>query len=346
MSSVPREDLAHILRHTSGVWEELRGARIFITGGTGFFGCWLLESFCHANEQLGLGARIVVLTRSVESFQQKAPYLASRNCVELVEGDVKNFVFPKGEFSHVIHAATETHPPSGQLDPISHFEGNLKATNRVIDFCQASGARKFLFTSSGASYGSQPAEMTHVPETYFGCPSPLDLNSAYGQSKRVSEFLCAGLNRNKTVDVTIARCFAFAGPHLPLDASFAIGNFVRDALKGGPIRIGGDGTPWRSYLYAADLAIWLWTILIRGQAGQAYNVGSDADLTIAELAKVVTEVVSPEAEVIIAQQPDPSKPAARYVPSIERARTELGLEPWIDLRESIRRMAEWNTKNK
>jgi dTDP-glucose 4,6-dehydratase len=342
VSSLPDEDLAHILHHTRELWEQLRGQRLFITGGTGFFGMWLLESFCYANDKLNLGARASVLTRSAESFRRKAPQLADAPAIAIVEGDVKTFAFPAGEFSHVIHAATEMNPLPRMLDPLEMFEGNIRGTRRVIDFCKAAGVRKLLFTSSGAAYGSQPSEMTHVPETFNGAPAATDLNSAYGQSKRACEFLCAAFAREPHIDVTITRCFAFAGAHLPLDLNFAIGNFVRDALNGGPIRIGGDGTPWRSYLYAADLAIWLWTILFRGQSARTYNVGSDVGITIADLAHLVAKIVNPTCEVIIAQEPDPKKPVARYVPSTARARAELGLDVSVDLHDAIRRMADWN----
>ena len=332
-------DLDHILAHTTGLWEELRGQRIFITGGTGFFGCWLLESFAHANDQLGLHARAVVLTRNPGAFAAKAPHLAKRPDFEFVTGDVRNFPFPEGQFSHVIHAGTTSSAP---VDPGEMFATIVDGTRRVLEFAATHGTRKLLFISSGAVYGRQPSDLTHIPEDYTGAPDPLDPASAYGEGKRAAELLCVLAGQKHGFETKVARCFAFVGPHLPLDAHFAIGNFIRDALRGGPIQVKGNGRPYRSYLYAADLAVWLWTPLLRGQPGCVYNVGSDADLTIAQLARLVAGVVNPGAEVIIAQPSDPAKPLQRYVPSIYRARKELGLEPWVPLREGVRHLADWH----
>lgn len=335
-------DLDHFRDQTPGLWERLRGQRIFITGGTGFFGSWLLESFARANQQFQLGAEAVVLTRNPSAFAKRAAALAANPAIKLWRGDFQSFEFPKGNFSHILHAATETNPMSTALDPVELFDANLQGTRRVLEFARVCGARRLLFTSSGAVYGRQPSEVSYVSESYLGAPVTTHEQTAYGHSKRASEFLWAAHGHKHGVAAVIARCFAFVGPHLPLDANYAIGNFIGDALNGRPIRVNGDGTPYRSYLYAADLAVWLWTILLRGQGGQAYNVGSDADLTIAQLAHLVAEVVNPRVEVIITQQPDPAKPPLRYVPSIDRARSELGLAPRIDLREAIRRTAEWN----
>jgi dTDP-glucose 4,6-dehydratase len=332
-------DLDHILTHTAGLWDELRGRRLFITGGTGFFGCWLLESFAWANEKLGLNASVLVLTRNPGAFQAKAPHLAGHPAIQFHPGDVRDFQFPEGEYCHVIHAGTTSSAP---VEPAEMCDTIVQGTRRVLDFAASHGTRKLLFTSSGAVYGRQPSDLTHVPEDYPGAPNPLDSASAYGEGKRAAELLCGLAGRKHGFETKIARCFAFVGPYLPLDAHFAIGNFVRDGLRGGPIRAGGDGTPYRSYLYAADLAVWLWTTLVRGQAGCAYNIGSDADLTIAQLARLVAEVVNPGAEVTIAQPSDPAKPPQRYVPSIDRARRELGLEPWVPLREGLRRLADWH----
>jgi nucleoside-diphosphate-sugar epimerase len=346
LKRIDAEDLNHILNHTSGLWEDLRGQNIFMTGGTGFFGCWLLESLLWADDQLGLGTKAVVLTRSPEAFAAKAPYLADHPAVRLVQGDVRTFEFPAGEFPLVIHAATEASAKLNQDNPLLMFETIVEGTRRTLDFARTHGTRRFLLASSGAVYGKQPPEMTHIPEDYAGAPDPMDPNAAYGEGKRAAEMLCRLYAHRFGFEAKIARCFAFVGAHLPLDAHYAIGNFIRDALRGGPIRVNGDGSPLRSYLYAADLAVWLWTILLQGQPRRPYNVGSDRSISIAELADLVRQVVNPDMEVSIARKADPSQPPQRYVPSVERARSELALESWVSPEEAVQRTVRWQTPDR
>jgi len=334
-------DLDHVLAETRGLWEELRGARLFITGGTGFFGCWLLETLLWANDHLNLDASAVVLTRDRQAFERKAPHLASHPALRISEGDVRTFEFGEGPFSHVIHAATDSGKPLLEAGRQSMFDTTVDGTRRTLDFARRTGARRFLLTSSGAVYGPQPAELTHVPEDYAGAPDPTDAGHVYGEGKRAAEMLCA-LHAGRDLQPTIARCFAFVGPYLPLDVHFAVGNFIRDALRGGPIRVAGDGTPYRSYLYAADLAIWLWTILLRGQAMRPYNVGSERAISIADLAHHVARTLTSGAAVEIAGTPRPGQPAHRYVPSTERIRKELGVRVTIDLEDGLLHTRDWH----
>ncbi len=333
-------DLDHVLAHTDGLWDDLRGQRVFVTGGTGFFGCWLLESFCWANRTLELGTEMTVLTRRPEAFAQKAPHLASDPAVTLHTGDVTTFDFPSGEFSHVIHAATEADSRLIAEEPLAMLDTIVAGTRRTLDFAAACGARRFLLTSSGAVYGRQPLETTHVGEDYLGAPDPMGRAASYGEGKRLAEILCAIYGRSGTLEPVIARCFAFAGPYLPLGGAYAAGNFVRDALVGRSIEIGGDGTPRRSYLYASDLAIWLWTLLLRGQPCRPYNVGSEDDLSITELAaKIAT--LGGGLPVRIAKTPEPGRSPERYVPCTARAREELGLRARVPTDTALAKMMEW-----
>jgi len=334
---LPKEDLELVLTHTRPHWEQLRGGRIFVTGATGFFGVWLLETFAHANASLKLGASLVGLSRDPGSFHAKVPHLANDGSVTLYQGDVRNFDFPKGSFTHVIHAGTTSSapvPPAEMLDTI------IRGTRHTLDFAVASGAKRLLFVSSGAVYGKQPADMAHIPEAYAGAPDPIDSNSAYGEGKRVGELFCSIAHKEHGLEATIARCFAFVGPHLPLDAHFAIGNFIRDAMRGEPIRV-KDGTPYRSYLYAADLAIWLWMILFKGAACHPYNVGSDQEITISQLAESVASTLGGSVHSLAPSTSDFNHPPSQYVPSSARARTELGLTPRIEREKAIQKTADW-----
>lgn len=335
---VAQYDLDYILSLTAPMWEQTRGQRIFLTGGTGFFGCWLLESLLFANRVLSLGASVVALTRAPERFREKAPHLADDPAVRLLAGDIRSFPFPEGEFGYVIHGAADTSAEAA-AQPGLLLASIVEGTRRVLEFAATHGTRRMLLVSSGAVYGTQPAGVTHVPETYLGGPEPV---AAYGEGKRAAERMALLRARDAGIECTIARCFAFVGPHLPLDRHFAIGNFIRDAMHCAPIRIHGDGTPMRSYLYAADLAVWLWAMLLTAPSGEAYNVGSDEAVTIAELARTVVEALGADSEIVVEREAVPGAPPARYVPSIAKAREQLGLRVGVGLRDAIRYTADWH----
>lgn len=339
---IPAEDLAHVLALTRALWDDLRGQRLFITGGTGFFGTWLVETFLWANETLHLDASATVLSRDPQAFLRKMPHLAERTDLQLIPGDVRDFAFPTGRFSHIIHAATPSTGIVTVADRLAVVDTIVRGTRHTLDFARYAGAEAFLLVSSGAVYGHQPPEMSHLSEDYAGAPDPMQPGSAYGEAKRLAEHLGALTSHDGGLEAKIARCFAFVGPWLPLDAHFAVGNFLRDGLRGGPIRVAGDGTPYRSYLYAADLAVWLWTILLRGRSCRPYNVGSESAVRIADLARLTAEAFEPRPNVEIAQAAVPGQPAQRYVPSCRRACEELGLRQQIDLADAIRRTIRWH----
>jgi nucleoside-diphosphate-sugar epimerase len=333
-------DLDHILEHTRELWDDMRGERIFLTGGTGFFGCWLLESLLWANDRLNLDCRATVLSRSPGLFRTKASQLAEHRSVSVIPGDIRSFEFPRGEFSHIIHAATESNAKLNAENPLEMLDTIVEGTRHTLEFAKTCGAHNFLLTSSGAIYGKQPVEITHIPEEYHGAPDPLDPKSAYGEGKRIAEHLCV-LYADAQLKPKIVRCFAFVGPHLPLDMHFAIGNFIRDALNGGPIIVKGDGTPRRSYLYAADLVIWLWTILLRGESCRSYNVGSEESLSIMEAAERVAKGFKPPALVQRQGIPDPQKAIEQYVPRTTRARNQLGLRTLVTIDAAIAKTIEF-----
>jgi len=339
---ISRNDLDHVVDHTRDVWRTARGARVFLTGGTGFFGVWLAESFAHANEQLELNAELTILSRDPNAAIARVPRLGQLAGISFHRGDVRDFELPAAPFTHVIHAAAESSQQGHVGDHRHMFETIVDGTRRTLALARNSGARNYLLLSSGAVYGPQPANLSHIPEDYSGAPPLGAAASAYGEGKRAAELLAAIEAERGGLSVRAARCFAFVGPHLPLDIHFAIGNFLRDAMRGGPIRIRGDGTAVRSYLYMADLATWLWTIALGPTASGAYNVGSEEPLSILETARAVAGVCAPHVDVIVEGRPVPGAMAQRYVPSTARARRELGLQQHVSLSDAIGRTAAWH----
>jgi nucleoside-diphosphate-sugar epimerase len=339
-------DLNGVLDTTRDLWCDLTKARILVTGGTGFFGSWLLESFAWANERLNLHATATVLTRDPAAFHRKAPHLSENDAVVLRPGNIKSPLEGLGSFDAAVHAATSASADLNRTNPGEMVDTIVEGTRRVLDAVASAGSIPVLLTSSGAVYGRQPPEVEAMPEDASGGPDPLDPGSAYAEGKRLAELLGAIYSTNTGLEIKVARCYAFVGPYLPLDRHFAIGNFIRDGVAGEPILVRGDGSTVRSYLYAADLAVWLWTILLRGRRCRAYNVGSENAIDIASLARVVAAAFEPPRAVEVLGAARPDRRIDRYVPSTMRARTELGLKQRVPLADAIKRTVSWNrTRN-
>lgn len=337
-------DLDEAVAHAAPAWDALRGASIFLTGGTGFVGQWLLSVIARANEIHKLGLTVTVLTRSIAGFSARCPQLVADPAIHLVEGDVRLFEFPKGPFTHIIHAATDTSLEADQR-PLQLLETIVGGTRRILEFALTARVDRVLFLSSGAvyGYGDQPASLDGIPEDFPGACSTTERRSVYGQAKRLAEQLVTIFHVEHGLKTVIARLFALVGPGMPLNTHFAIGNFIRDAILGRPIIVSGNGTPVRSYLYAGDLAAWLLRLLIGGRSGDVYNVGSDQVYTLADLAAHVAAVVPGAHGYLIKGGSRPNAFRSRYVPAIDRARSELGLDVWTSLTESIRRTGRWAT---
>jgi nucleoside-diphosphate-sugar epimerase len=336
------DDLDHILTHTRDLWEELRDQRIFITGGTGFFGCWLLESFAWANDKLNLNASALVLSRNPVAFEKKAPHLYHHRAIRFIKGNVQDFDYPEGQFSHLIHGAVYQQPADVKPSNLSLVNEMLTGTRRVLDFCVREKVRKALMISTGAVYGPPPPNLEKIYESFWESIDPSVPSSTYHHVRRMMELLGVLYAVEHGFEAKIARCFSFVGPYLPLNGRFAIGDFISDALSGSPVAVKGNGKPIRSYLYAADLAIWLWTILFKGKSCRPYNVGSETPTTILELAEKIAGESDPPLNVHVSGKSLTGVAPDRYLPDTTRAQTELGLNQFTNLESAIRRTLNWH----
>ena len=303
---------------------EMKSASIFLTGGTGFFGKSILSMLKHG---FGPELKITVLSRDPVKFLADNPEFSSLRTVEFLAGDVRDFQFPDRSFDYVFHAAAPTvaMPPGVERNIV------IDGTRRVLEFAHRCGAKRLLFVSSGAVYGPQPLDLERIPEDF-----PCRPVTEYGIAKYEAEQMCL----DSGIETVIVRCFAFVGPYLNRNIHFAIGNFIRDCLENKDIEIKGDGTPYRTYLYADDLVQWLFKILFEGKAGQAYNVGSDQAVSIRELAETVKRVLQSDSKIIVRGTPVPGQAPARYVPDITKIQRDLHVRIETGLENAILKTVE------
>ena len=330
-------DLRELMDNTpSQVWDAFAGQRIFLTGGTGFVGKWLLHSLLYANACAELDVHITVLSRDPDGFEARHPTFAASPFLSFHRGDIIDFHFPQGRFDGVVHAALSVTPPGA--DDGDLIRSAQAGASRACQFAAATGARRFLHISSGAVYGHQPGH-AGIAES-----SPWDEVAAantYTQAKRAAERV---MQQPWPFEVVIARLFGFVGPYLDAASGTAAAEFTKVAAQGQDIVVQGSGDAFRSYQYASDMARWLLTLYAMGKTGAAYNVGGSECVSIVDLAHMVATAVSPAAHVNIAGRAHAGLAPTGYLPSLELAESELGLRNIVPLPEAIRRTLDWHSE--
>ena len=344
MKRIPIEDLEHIFQNTKDIWEPLRGKSVFLTGGTGFFGKWLLESFIYINEKLALNAKITTLTRNPEAFLIEYPfYKEYTNTVQFVKGDILNYDFNLEEkFQFIIHAATAASESLNKNNPLLMMDTITLGTRNVLDFALTQPIEGFLFISSGAVYGKQPFDISHIQETDSFKIDINNSNAAYSEGKRIAELYCSTYFEKYNVPIKIARCFAFVGPYLPLDTHFAIGNFLNNVIKNEDIVIMGDGSTTRSYMYASDLSIAIWKILLIGNNNKPYNVGVDKAYSLKEIALMLKKNYGNDVRIL---NNNKNLPTNIYVPNIDALINDLDIKHFVQIEEAIQKTIKFNKIN-
>lgn len=312
----------------------LEGKRIFLTGATGFIGYWLLQAFV-ALQRRGQHFSVCCLSRQPAAFLQRQPEFAGLPWLRWVSGDIKTYRWPDEPFDLMLHGATDT-SPAAAAQTLALYDDIVLGSRHLAAHALAAGAQRVLFISSGAVYGEQPAALAALPEDFPGSQPATAPGTAYAQGKRAMEAMATALAESTPLDTVIARCFAFAGARLP--RHLALSSFVESALTRDTIRLNSDGQAVRSYLYAADMTLWLLALLLGGERGQAYNVGSPEGHALYDIACTVRDTLAP-GKAVTRHPAAQTQPRQRYLPDTGRATGSLGLDAWTPLPEAIRRMA-------
>jgi nucleoside-diphosphate-sugar epimerase len=306
---------------------------VFITGATGFMGRWLLLAIKCLNDS-GSNIQLIALSRNPDRFLDKAPEWKNTPWLSWISGDIRDFTYPSQAIDAIIHGATDTAPQFATQHPEQLYESMVQGTERIFQLASKRKATRVLLISSGAVYGEQPDELSRLSETFPA--KNLSEQDPYGEGKRAMEQIGMRFAIEHGQQTVIARCFTFIG--CGLAKHLAISQFIQNAQENPCIEVKGDGKTVRSYLYAADMALWLLTILARGKPGEVYNVGSSEAVTLIETATQVSKRLAPDKPVIILNA-EATSPRRRYVPDTHRAESELGLRVWTSLDKALQTTA-------
>lgn len=323
LAGLPAEDLVWIVQSAQERADDFDARTFLVTGASGFVGRWIVSALVEMRRELAIpGMSVQILVRDPATARERLGQ-DLWNELSLVRADVNRPWSPESQVTHVIHGATPSSLRSGSGDRRGALLTSVLGTaNLVAAVGNTSSPPRVLHLSSGAVYGPQPRHLERIPETWLGGPSPFMSTCPYAEGKRAAEALLEDAGRDGLIVPIQARLFAFLGPGLPIDDSFAIGNFIGHAARGETISVLGDGTTIRSYLNAREMALWLLALSIDGQPGTAYNVGSPYGQPLrywAELCAALGDV-----SVVFGDQALGERPA--YVPDIANS-APLGMHP-------------------
>jgi dTDP-glucose 4,6-dehydratase len=323
--------------------DPLKNERLLITGGTGFMGTWLAEMIAFLNDNFDFNIHVTLLSSRASSLQKRVPHIASRHDVTLIERDIRNLTDIPTDISWIVHAAANPDSRFHASYPLRTIEIIVNGTNALLEYAsRLPELKKVLNISSGHVYGTQSWNVAAIPENFLGGLDCSALNSAYPESKRLAETICAVYRNQQRLPILNARPFAFIGPYQLLDRPWAINNFIRDSLLGGPIRILGDGQTVRSYMYSSDMAWWLLIMLVHGTVGMNYNVGSPEAVTLQTLAEKIAGQFPKPPRIVKGLSQDKLLRRTKFVPSVDLAEKSLGLRITVDLDTALKRTIAWN----
>jgi nucleoside-diphosphate-sugar epimerase len=331
-----QEDCAKSCINTS-ILEKLKSSHILITGGTGFVGTWLTEMLIYLNENFNFNVTIYLLSRNITPSKSYSEF----KYVHFIKSDVKSLKELPSTINYVLHAAGTPDSREHVSNSIKTIDTFYKGTQNILDLAsRLPNLVKIIHFSSNKIYGNNYSKvpMDENNKTIIGYNN----QDVYSESKRISETLCKAYMSELHLPIIIVRPFAFIGAFQSLDKPWAVNNFIRDAILGGPIRILGNELTTKSYMYGSDLAYYILNILVQGKIGEIYNLGSSHPTTLVEIANKIKNIINSEIEIKIRSSKDTYHETIFDVPKMTKIEQHLNIKPAFDIEESLKRTILWN----
>ena len=328
-----KEEIEEILRNLGDISKSIEGKNILVTGGAGFLGSWMCDVLV---EQ---GAKVICLDNLVSGLKSNISHLMERDNFKFIQHDITQPFFFDEKIDAVMHLASRASPFEFEKFPIQILKANTLGIWMALGIAKKHNAR-FLYTSTSEIYGC--AEEIPTSEEYNGNVNPIGPRSCYDEAKRCGESYVIAYKMQHDLDVRIARIFNTYGPGMRAEGVYgrAVPRFIKQALSNKPITIFGDGTQTRSFCYVTDQIEGLLKLAFSERAkGEVVNIGSDKEITILELAKLIRELTNSSSEIEF--HPLPKDDPPRRKPDISKVKGILGWKPKMKLEEGLKRTIEW-----
>jgi UDP-glucuronate decarboxylase len=357
LESLLQHDLDYVCGTLDEEFTEMAGKQLLITGGAGFLGYYLVHAALHWNRSRTKGQRISVMV--YDNYARGVPgwlkSIEKEPGLTLVRHDMTRPLPPgMGHFDYIVHAAGIASPKVYRKHPLACIDANIVGLRNLLDYSVAERLEGrpisgFLFYSSSEIYGDPSPDAIPTPESYRGSVSCTGPRACYDESKRFGETLCVTFAQAENLPVKIARPFNNYGPGLKITDGRVIPDFCRDVLAGRDIVMLSDGSPTRTFCYAADAIIGYYKVLVRGQRGESYNVGIERpEISMRQLAECVVstarELLGYAGKVVLGTSQESAylvDNPNRRCPSIAKAREQLDFAPRVDIAEGIYRTICW-----
>jgi dTDP-glucose 4,6-dehydratase len=335
------EDCVSSMYLQSDLVSQLKGHKLAVIGGTGFIGSWIAELVAVINDKFGGNIRLELLGRSTSNWQKEHPHLC-RDDITITNLDVRSPFSLADDTTLIIYAAAVADPRVHSSDPYQVYQTNVNGIDHALNAAtRLPLVHRFLNISSGLAVSGSKTEA--ITERDIGVLDFTRLHNMYAETRRAAEAVACIYAAQYRIPVTTARAFTFIGPYQSIDAPWALNNFIRDALSGHDIRILGDGSTRRSYLYGSDAAVWLLKIIVGAKNGGIYNLGGDTPISHAEVAKTVSRFSKHKVETIFTGTSNDLSRKQDFFPDMTFGQQTLNLLQEFDTSRAVERTMQWHS---